>query len=92
MNKQKLYEEVANGYCTIKKGDKDIYIIDTEKVSAGTQEALRNIQQELGAPFELSYEIMASACACISDIELKDLEKAEFDTETASVYTGERLS
>ena len=78
----------------MEKNGETIHILDTEVITdMATQNALLDMQQRLDAGFDLSYEIMANACACISDIELEKLPHADFyETETASVYTGVQLS
>lgn len=83
MTKQERYEAVSNAMTT-KERDIDETIKD----------AMLNIQHDIEAgDFDLSYEIMASACGVIADIDLSDLNEAELnETETASVYTATRLS
>lgn len=94
-NKQTRFELVSNAYTTMKKGERDIYILDTNKIKdMAMQNAILNIQQGLEVSFELSYEIMAKACQCIGELTLKELETgeaSEMAAETCTVYTYQRL-
>lgn len=94
--KQKaLFELIKKAYTTTKKGDKDIYILDTDHVTdMATQNAIQDIQRKLGVSFELSYEIMAAACDSIAGVQPEDFAEVdmwEVAQEPASVYTWDRL-
>lgn len=72
-NKQKeLLELVGKAYTTIRKGDKDISILDTDVITnAGTQNAILDIQRNLDVDFEQSYEVMAEACSILAEKTLE---------------------
>lgn len=92
MNKRK-YEAVCGAY--ISHPTKDIYILNTEFLSAAEQGALLNIQQELGVGFDLSFEILSDASYVINNIELDQLEDSDFGelcNDSGSVYTDARLA
>lgn len=87
------YNKVINAYTTMQKGENTIHILDTDYIKdMATQNAILDIQRWLETEFEIGYEIMADACACISDVPYKDLSKVDFyETETSSIYTAVRL-
>lgn len=94
---------VSRAYTIHKKGDKDIYILDTDVVKdMATQNAIMNVQQSLDVDFELSYEIMVDTCSIIAEKNLSNEGRnglnsddndflADADTIT-NVYTGVQLS
>ena len=98
MNEKKVirYNLISNAYTSMKKGDKDISILDTEIISdMATQNAILDIQRDLDAEFELSYEIMAEACSIINELDMNELSEADFFAEAdsrANVYTYTQLS
>lgn len=94
MNKLSL---ISKAYVTYKKGDKEIWILNTDLLDAGTQGAILNIQYSLDVDFELSYEIMADACQIISEKTLDELISDDCDffadaDSRANVYTAVQLS
>ena len=105
MNKQQKLELIGKVYTTMKKGDKNITILDTNIITdMGTQNAIQNIQFELDVSFELSYEIMSDACYILSEKTLntdtKDqsslyYEYLDFTADAdsnANIYTSTQLS
>lgn len=92
MTKQEKYNAISNAM--VSHSTKDIYIY-SEKLEEEVKNKLQDIQFASEFGFELSYDIMYSACAVISDIPLEDLETVELSEHTndsASVYTATRLS
>ena len=102
--KQKvLFELVGKAYTTMKKGDKDISILDTDVITdTATQNAILDIQRNLNVDFEISYEIMADACHIIAEKTLTGTDRdsltgddldffADADSQ-ANVYTAVQLS
>jgi len=73
-----------------------------DDIAKETKDILSEIQRHSGVGFELSYEIMASACNIVGELadnaDISDNDGdiyeaiAEAVDGTASVYTGERLS
>ena len=94
------YNNVINAYTSIKRGDKDIIILDTDKIKdIATQNAIQDIQRKLDTDFDLSYEVMSDACYFISDLSIEEIQKNDDNLsdkiqslEVASVYTNTRLS
>ena len=92
MTKLQKYNGVKNAFMTMEKNGKDIYIYN-EKIAEEVKEALREIQGELGADFELSYEIMADACGVIGEGDFEDLnDETDAEIECASIYIADRLA
>lgn len=101
MTKQQKFELVSTAYESIKKGEEDIYIL-SEKLQGEERDVIMNIQIDLDAGFELSYEIMAEACGIISDKTLTgegrdsltgdDLDFYADADSRANVYTAVQLS
>lgn len=79
----------------------NIYVY-ADGIAEETKDILIEIQRHSGVGFELSYEIMASACNIVDEVYSnadinqtdEELEEDAFDRTLgcASVYTGERLS
>lgn len=98
MNKQEKYNEVAEAM-EFKKWDngKEGYII-RDTCTGDTKQLLMDIiyDERVGGESDLSYEIVAKACAVISEIELKDLKDWDIyennEDEHASIYNTERLA
>jgi hypothetical protein len=96
MNKQQKYDAVVNAMTTRQRGDKEIYTLK-EDTAPEVAKALRDIMYDTGEPLDLAYEMLNSAVYVISDIELSELENGNAEDrlneiESASVYTGVRLS
>jgi len=74
----------------------EIYLF-TENIDEEVKKILtRNIWEDnIGGTSDLGYEICNSACNLISDTAIEDLEESEdtfYESESASVYTADRLS
>jgi hypothetical protein len=94
MNNKELFDILSNAYEYKKIGDREIRVI-SEKVAKNIKDDLLGIQRDLDVGFDLSYEITATACGILYDMDFDDLENADFyekSQDTASVYTNERLS
>lgn len=71
----------------------DIYII-SEKCAPNVKDILMRLiyKENIGGASDLSYQIVADACALVGEVEPDNIELAEFyGSDCASVYTSERL-
>jgi hypothetical protein len=102
MTKKEKFEEVIHAMRYtgdgIEKGERaEIYLIDDKlpKESEVRAILMRNIWDDrIGGADDLSYEICARACDLISESEVDELGESEdmfYESESASVYTDERL-
>lgn len=91
MNTQEKYKAITNAYTITKRGEEDIQIIKSN-TAPEVKDKLLDIQRELNVGFDLSYEIVSDAAACVSDISIEVLPDENFyETECASIYTATRL-
>lgn len=97
-NQEKKLNDVKNAYTSKKRGEEEIYILN-ENLDKQTYKDLLDIQfhfsENIGS-IDLCYEIMATACQALSNIEtiekLKVIDILELSSDKASVYTSIRLS
>lgn len=97
MDTKTKLEHIANAYISKKVEDEREQIkIINEALPEEVQKAIRDIQHKLNeqtGTFELDYEIMADACGIVTnDITLPEADFYELANDSASVYTGTRLS
>lgn len=97
MNKQQRLEAIANameytGENPPEHTKPNIYVISG--VGGEVYDLLLDIVADLEAPYNVNYEILARACGVISELDLDEVESAEWEEdfgEHASVYTADRL-
>jgi hypothetical protein len=99
---QNKLNNVRNAYTTIKKGDKDITILNSENIT--DKNIFMDIQCNLDTAFDLSYSIMADACYIVGEKTLnedtKDRNSLFYDDidfladadSISNVYTSTQLS
>jgi hypothetical protein len=101
MNTKERYDAICDAMTTKERGNDTIYVY-REDLNEDVRDELMRIQRESGNSFEISYDIMASACAIINDKTLdgsgrdslidEDMLDLYADADgTASVYTSTRL-
>ena len=95
-NQMERLELVRKAYVTAKRGEEDIYILNTDILDTATQNALLDIQHRLEIDFNLSYQVMGTACDLFSEADeeiggLEGMDFSEMARESASVYTYPRL-
>jgi hypothetical protein len=96
MNKQQKYDAVVNAMTTRQREDKEIYTLK-EDTAPEVAKALRDVLYNSGEPLDLAYEMLNSAINELGNYTLEQIENDDAEcqlqeVETASVYTGVRLS